>query len=411
MLLLSLAARHVLSGELREDIQRQIAVMVFTASSVCLFLGLSWVRKAVLVILIPMTFGMVLTGVVQTFHEGVDIVPYPLGLSIGMIILTWGLWRDPDGPFSKMVRPPIQPEDSVPGDPKKPMVSLVQLRSRQRYLEPVVIAHALTSAWGVKIANHADSAEDAEGFVGGNGPTYVIILLKPVMALFTLHNHEAPYFDEVDAFADKVPNLRFADVIRRHQAWLAIDLMDISGDSLMQVEAYRMLGKAIAALADDETLAIYCPQHNHFNLWSPELEEVLCGDSPLSAFAEEVKAPVIGVGSDTAMDEAIAEARRRWPEFVALFQARKPGDPGFIVKAPFTSEDDEREHMWVEVFGLEPEYVHGNLINEPFHCKRLKLGSQVEVKVAEISDWLCSNGQGGALGGFTTKIVSKAAQS
>ena len=129
----------------------------------------------------------------------------------------------------------------------------------------------------------------------------------------------------------------------------------------------------------------------------------------MKVFRKEVKAPVIGVENGADIEEAVAEARRRWPEFVASFRARQPGDDRFIVKAPFTSEENRTEHMWIEVFALEPEYVHGHLMNEPFHCKKLKKGAQVEVAVSDVSDWLCPDAEDKLIGNFTNRVI-KAAQ-
>lgn len=298
-------------------------------------------------------------------------------------------------------------EDESP----KPMISLVHLRRQQRYLEAVVLANALSDAWGLNIhGGEGDPPEDADGFVAGHSPLFIVMVQKPVFAMFTVHNHDRSYFDDSEAVAKSVPNLRFAEIIREHTSWLAVDLMQVKDTAMDQDEAYRMIGKAVSALADDDVMAIMCPQHRFFNLWSPELEKMLCGDAPLDALREEVKAPVFGVPDGDLIENAIAEARRRWPEFVTTFKNRQPGDERFIVKAPFVGEDGQTEHMWLQVFGLEPEYVHGHLVNHPMHTSKLKQGSQVEVPVAEISDWVCPDAEGNALGNFTHEAVKAAAK-
>ncbi len=292
----------------------------------------------------------------------------------------------------------------------KPIISLVHLRRQQRYLEPQVLANALSEAWGLKITGGDGDDEDADGFVAGDNPLFLVMVKKPTFAMFMVHNRDSAYFDDPEEVASHVPNLRFAEIIRDHSAWLAVDLMQVSDSKLDQDEAYRLIGKAVAMLADDDVMAILCPQHRFFNLWSPELEKMLCGDSPLDALQEEIKAPVIGVPDGDVIENAIAEARRRWPEFVAIFKKREPDDERFIVKAPFTGEDGQVEHMWLQVFGLEPEYVHGHLVNHPMHTTKLQRGSQVEVAVAELSDWVCPDAEGKALGNFTQQAISQAAK-
>ncbi|WP_395751301.1 DUF2314 domain-containing protein [Prosthecobacter sp.] len=301
-------------------------------------------------------------------------------------------------------------EKSDDDEDSKPIISLVHLRRQQRYLEPQVLANALSEAWGLRIVAGKEDAETADGFVAGDNPLFLVMVRMPTFAMFMVHNRDTPYFDEPAEMAARVPNLRFAEVIRDHSSWLAVDLMRVSDSKLDQDQAYRLIGKAVSMLADDDVMAILCPQHHFFNLWSPELEKMLCGDSPLDALREEVKAPVIGVPDGDAIANAIAEARRRWPEFAAVFKDRQPDDERFIVKAPFTGENGRVEHMWLQVFGLEPEYIHGNLINHPMHSTKLKMGSQVEVAVADVSDWVCPDAEGNPLGNFTQQAIAQAAK-
>lgn len=293
----------------------------------------------------------------------------------------------------------------------EPMISLVHLRQQPRYLEAAVLANALSEAWGLEIfGGDGEPSEDGAGVVAGNSPFFMVIVRKPSFCIFSVHNHDRNYFDEPEEVAKGVTNRRFAEVIREHSSWLSVDLVRIEDSSVAQDEAYRMIGKAVSALADDDVMAIVCPQHNFFNLWTTELEEVLCGEWPLDAMKREVKAPVYGVPDGDAIEDAIQQARERWPEFVAAFKIREPGDERYLVKARFVGEDDEAEHMWVQVIGLEPEYVHGHLCNDPMHTKKLKQGSQVELPVADVSDWVCPDAEGNPLGNFTHQAVMNAAK-
>lgn len=371
-----------------------------------------WARKIALVLLLWMV-AMKIYGLVKHPFSWKQA-----GYLIGFGTLAYYLWRRPDEGFldgfsSKPAKTSADAKDGADegdGD-AKPIISLVQLRGQQRYLEAPMLAHALSAAWELNIVGGDDAdADQADGFVAGDSPMFVVMVRKPTFAMFLVHNHDNNYFDEPAEVAAGVPNLRFAQIIREHDAWLAVDLMQVKDTGLDHDEAYRLIGKAISALADDDVMAIVCPQHHFFNLWSPVLEAILCGDSPLDALQEEVKAPVIGVPDGEVIAHAIAEARRRWPEFVACFKAREPGDERFIVKAPFLGEDEQTEHMWLQVFALEPEYVHGHLVNHPMHTTKLKQGSQVEVPVAEVSDWVCPDAQGNALGNFTQQAISAAAK-
>ena len=363
-----------------------------------------WARKLGIALLIWLCAGRIHSMVTREFTW------QRLGYAGALGFVAYGLWRKPGAGIIDDFTGDDADEEKD-GEHSKPIISLVHLRSQKRYLEAPVLAHALSEAWNLNIiGGEGADVEQSDGFVAGESPLFIVMVQKPVFAMFMVHNHDCNYFDEPDDVADAVPNLRFAQIIRDHGAWLAVDLMQVKEANLNQDEAYRMIGKAISTLADDDVMAILCPQHHFFNLWSPELEAVLCGDSPLDALQEEVKAPVIGVPDGDAIAQAIAEARRRWPEFVSAFKNRQPDDERFIVKAPFTGEDDQVEHMWLQVFGLEPEYVHGHLVNEPMHTTRLKKGSQVEVPVAEISDWVCPDAEDKPVGNFTGKAIQDAAK-
>lgn len=331
--------------------------------------------------------------------------------ALSLAFIGYGLWKNPDNGLIDDFTDDSTNEDK-PDSPldKEPIISLVHLRSQQRYLEAKVLANALSEAWDLNITGEEDDAENADGFVAGDNPMFIVVVTKPSFAAFLVHNRDSNYFDEADEVASNVPNLRFAEIIRNHQAWLAVDLMQAGKSKLDEEQAYRLIGKAISALADNEVMAIFCPQHHFLNLWSETLEVILCGESPLDALREEIKAPVIGVPDGDTIENAIAEARSRWQEFATLFKNRKPDDDRFIVKAPFTGDDDQVEHMWLQVFGLEPEYIHGHLLNDPMHTTKLKKGAQVEVAIAEISDWVCADSENNPLGNFTHLALQKAAQ-
>ena len=323
----------------------------------------------------------------------------------GLAVLAWSLVNSPD---SGLLDEP-EKEDADDVNKGEPLISLVHLRSSRRYLEPVVLANALSDAWGLDITYGDDEQrlESANGFVVGEDSTYIVWVKTPTPICFLVHNREDPYWRDADELADEVSNLRFAEIIRGHSAWLAVDLLDRASAKTASDEAYRLIGKAMAALADSDTLALFCPQQNSFNLWSDDLAHILCGDDPLGFFREEVKAPIINLQHDQSLEACIAEARRRWPEFVSAYKAKAASEVPFIVKAAFTHEGNT-EHMWITVYGIEPEYVHGHLVNEPFHHPHLKKGALVEVPVTDVSDWIFMAPDGSPVGNFTGAAVNEA---
>ncbi|MCX6852760.1 MAG: hypothetical protein NTY98_28050 [Verrucomicrobia bacterium] len=125
----------------------------------------------------------------------------------------------------------------------KPIISFVHLRRQQRYLEPQVLANALSEAWGLKITGGDDDAEDADGFVAGDNPLFIVMVKKPTFAMFMVHNRDTAYFDDPEEMASHVPNLRFAEIIRDHSAWLAVDLMQVSDSKLIKMKRIDLSAK------------------------------------------------------------------------------------------------------------------------------------------------------------------------
>jgi uncharacterized protein YegJ (DUF2314 family) len=109
---------------------------------------------------------------------------------------------------------------------------------------------------------------------------------------------------------------------------------------------------------------------------------------------------------DPAMKTAVAEARRRLPEFENLFTRRSAAaDKPYIVKAPFTS-GDEKEFIWVSVESIKGEAFEGRLLNQPLRLPDFEERQQVTVNRHDIIDWLCPDENGNALGGWTQAVLT-----
>lgn len=92
-----------------------------------------------------------------------------------------------------------------------------------------------------------------------------------------------------------------------------------------------------------------------------------------------------GEYDETAMDEAIADARANLDHFLASLQAG-PGEE-HCVKAPI--EDGEHvEHFWLVDISYEDGVFSGTVNNEPGLVSNVKLGDKVSLKKEEVSDWL-----------------------
>jgi uncharacterized protein YegJ (DUF2314 family) len=161
----------------------------------------------------------------------------------------------------------------------------------------------------------------------------------------------------------------------------------------------------IAALADDDCLAVFAPATSQLIVFESEMREQLCGSDPLDLFDQTRHPPVVPVSSDDPrLMAAVAKARRRWSTFVSAFEQREP-EQSFSVKARI-GDGDSFEFMWLTVTGLENGIIYGRLDNDPIELTTIRCGDRVRVRVNDLNDWLFSDGEV-MRGGFTIDVLRK----
>jgi len=148
---------------------------------------------------------------------------------------------------------------------------------------------------------------------------------------------------------------------------------------------------------------LVCPATTKMIPYDDWVAEQLRGADVLAVFHRLVRVPVVPIGDDDpAMEAAVEEARRRWPEFVAAFDSRR-AEQNFAVKAPF-SDGKNTEFMWAAVTDLEDDVIiMGTLENEPVSVN-MSYGSRVRVSSADLTDWIISEKNASLKGGFTIKV-------
>jgi uncharacterized protein YegJ (DUF2314 family) len=115
--------------------------------------------------------------------------------------------------------------------------------------------------------------------------------------------------------------------------------------------------------------------------------------------------PVVGVEQgDPEMQAAIQKAQATLDEFVTALQ--RPGDRVFAIKAAMPTPDGSHEHIWVGSVAYADGVFTGTIDNEPVNLPNIKLGQQVQIPRAHVSDWLILNGEE-MRGGYTIEILSK----
>ncbi|WP_146390035.1 DUF2314 domain-containing protein [Allorhodopirellula solitaria] len=308
--------------------------------------------------------------------------------------------------------------DEADGD--RPMISLVLLQRKQKYLEDFIVTKLVEASWGGDYSSTSDAegnegeSEEADdegtptgdGFVVGESPLFVI---KSPAGMYLVHNMDTEYWEDKAEVVDAIGELRLRKAVEDHHAWLAVDMLTPDEERPDMQEAYWKVAQLLVALADEDTLAVVRPESMDIHVWSDEVAEQLLTPGAYKELAQFDDAPVIPIADDDpAMQAAVATARERWPEFVAAFEQREGSpspdeDSGFVVKARITA-GDSTEYIWVDVIGLEPRYVHGNLANDPVDLGDLKLGSQVEFPIEDVWDW-CYFDDGQPVGLFSLEAI------
>jgi uncharacterized protein YegJ (DUF2314 family) len=119
---------------------------------------------------------------------------------------------------------------------------------------------------------------------------------------------------------------------------------------------------------------------------------------------------VVQLGADDpGLVAAAAEARRRWPEFVAAFNEHRPGRK-CAVKYAAPIKGGGHEQIWIMVTALGSGTISGTLGNRPVEDIGLKFGDAVTIQTDEVTDWLFTDGQS-MTGGFSIATLRNAAGS
>lgn len=282
---------------------------------------------------------------------------------------------------------------------EKPMLSIVFLLESPRILTEDDLRERVNQAFGADL----QSGSEEEGFVAGEGHMNMVILKKQEMVINVL-NLPAPYMPVTDKFLDGIPELRLRSALSKHQAWMSVDWIDgaAAEDS---TTVYRALGKLAASLLEDDVLAVCLPAFDICKPMQETIRENLLSDDPVAALSSMDQVPVRSIsGTDPRIIKAVAEARRRWPEFTAAFRAATKRED-FSVKAPI-SDQDSTEFIWISVTRITDSAVYGTLGNDPIGLDGLKFGDPVEISVKDVNDWMYIKDDE-AVGGFTVKVLTE----
>ncbi|HKN76729.1 MAG TPA: DUF2314 domain-containing protein [Candidatus Acidoferrum sp.] len=281
---------------------------------------------------------------------------------------------------------------------EKGPISVVLLLNEPAAITEEVLRQAAAHAWGREF----DPARNE--FIVLNGPLGILTFEGRMIHLIRVPK---PYFDDPEGAARAAKELRLQKAIRDQTAWMSLDLLQPQNPAGPEKdECYRQICSLAAQLVDDSCLAVYIPQTGDIRVYDSALREALASNNPLKQIKHAEYVPVVPIeGTDAALEKAVAEARRRWPEFVQAFNTRKKGQR-FSVKAKF-SDGQNTEWMWVIVSEIRGDTVAGELGNEPVGVKGLHEGAPVKVPAAELGDWIYGDKKQ-MVGGFSVKVLANA---
>jgi uncharacterized protein YegJ (DUF2314 family) len=115
-----------------------------------------------------------------------------------------------------------------------------------------------------------------------------------------------------------------------------------------------------------------------------------------------------GVAADSeAMEAAHVQAVSELPRAKCRFQAGlEPGET-LYVKNSFPTGEGGREYIWLVVTTWSGDRLRGQIANDPQVRLDLRAGQEVELREADIFDWMVTCRDGRREGGYTVAVVER----
>jgi uncharacterized protein YegJ (DUF2314 family) len=283
---------------------------------------------------------------------------------------------------------------------KGPLRAFALLRRTPRKLTQGQLTAAVHGAWGRRLSEAPRDAACA--VVAGESLAYVQHEgVRMGMAV-------APgrYVTRFRQAAAEIDDLRVRQAFEAHTCWWGVDFVE-AAVNVSKARVYQLLGCLAAEFLDEGVTMLFAPEYHRAALIDERVRRQLRGDDPLEAVFRATRPPLLQVeGDEPAMREAIAEARRRWPEFVHAFAGRKAGRHFFAIKRGFASGRDNghQEYMWVQVTEIQEDRIVGLLDNDPVYVQGVKAGDRVMSRAAEVVDWIYKANDD-LVGNFTGPVI------
>jgi len=109
--------------------------------------------------------------------------------------------------------------------------------------------------------------------------------------------------------------------------------------------------------------------------------------------------------NDTAIKDAIKEAKKGVTDFYKLFEKQDPKNYNYSVKMAF-NDFKKTEHIWLDNLKYENGTLYGFVANSPKHVPHIKSGDKIPIEGDKIVDWMYLRNDY-LQGGYTIKAIRK----
>jgi uncharacterized protein YegJ (DUF2314 family) len=281
---------------------------------------------------------------------------------------------------------------NAPEQSEDRLISLVVLVKEPRKLEEKTLRETVSKAVGAPAGNDTGDAT----FLVAKPPYYRV---KLPSGYYVINNIDKPYFDNIDKMAADIQDPALQKAVKEHRGWVSVDWAGKDEPDDPRA-VYNDIGRIAAALARPDGLAIYSPEVGQLSVFDDSAAAKMAGGDPIQLFlGNSPDGEIVFIADDDPeLQRAEAEARKAWPEFTKAYEAKS--GKNFVVKGRI-SEGENVEYMWVNVTSIDGGTIRGTLDNEPVGLKGLKVGQEVELKVADVDDWLYIGSDNKPVGGYT----------
>lgn len=151
-----------------------------------------------------------------------------------------------------------------------PPASLVLLSRQARALSREVVGAAVRKAWGVEELSDEETAESHWVF----GQTEQLCTMSVRGTVYTVVSLPEPYKQDRDWYVEDGTAAETLSAWQQHRAWVSVDMV-VPGTMVDLAQVMDEIGKLVAELADEDTLAVVRPATRHAVVFDREVQQLL----------------------------------------------------------------------------------------------------------------------------------------